>query len=1006
MASDKGMRMRSRNGLASAPVVSQVGITGSSAADLGDGFAEASSSASLQDGSGGEFLAPPKHLHGRATGPQRKSTKGHWTPEEDELLRQAVHHYKGKNWKKIAESFQDRTDVQCLHRWQKVLNPSLVKGPWTKEEDDIIIQMVQQYGQKKWSTIAQALPGRIGKQCRERWHNHLNPAINKEAWTQEEEIVLIHGHQKYGNKWAELTKYLPGRTDNAIKNHWNSSVKKKVDSYMASGMLAKYPSLAQCMPTKSINPKDHYNGLKDRLEIEDSSECSSSAPLPSCQSESEMATNPLSLVEDFKKVEASFTKDTMKSDLFVCSEQNYCSFEESHPQIASSGSLSHAAEEYGNVVSQDSLTQSDDDFVKKAVLLPISTPQKSSTSGQCLVLEEKNKLLVSNAEEFSANLSDMQLKSNFSILHPVNASHTGDLEVVASYVSCIPLVHTSSACSNLASCSCPVFQSPNTSEMPETPYCSSLMSVVPSSFVCPSDNVEIQVLSSSLQHLRPIAGAFCSVLEPCSSLAPVPEAQVGQIQGENEVLTEHTGCRSLNEILYPEDEEKGESEKVIEIGGLSLSDEKADVDSEQFLETGTLFYEPPRIISLEFPFVSCDIAPSYLQQEYSPLGIRQHMISSGPCNFWDSPCHDDSPDGILKNAAKSFILTPSIMKKRQRELLSPMQNMRSDKKLGVDMNQESLFRSLIKGEACMDDDVICDSAAERIRSINDAHDTSFDLRERSGKCNMQNENLNHTLIGNDGTCAVYNQQEKIEKGKSGAHVPSEIDSVRKEIQCGRVLVEIKPNVDTCTVFPSPGSCGTKHVQHSTPVTSLRYPPSSKKPQLALEKCSSMADSERGNLNIFANTPNLRRGLDSPSAWKSPWFMHSFAPGANLAFEDFKCFMSPIDRSYDALSLMKQVSEQSAVVIAEAQEILGKGCQHLDFDTMQSIEDSLPEGIDEPGKEQENLIPMPSNVLAEGRVLDFSDCVTPADETKSGRVGDSLNASLLSNPCSRLLKTCR
>ncbi|CAL5441261.1 unnamed protein product [Camellia sinensis] len=61
-----------------------------------------------------------------------------------------------------------RTDVQCLHRWQKVLNPELVKGPWTKEEDDCIIGLVEKYGCKKWSAIAKFLPGRIGKQCRER----------------------------------------------------------------------------------------------------------------------------------------------------------------------------------------------------------------------------------------------------------------------------------------------------------------------------------------------------------------------------------------------------------------------------------------------------------------------------------------------------------------------------------------------------------------------------------------------------------------------------------------------------------------------------------------------------------------------------------------------------------------------------------------------------------------------------------------------------------------------
>ena len=73
-----------------------------------------------------------------------------------------------KNWKKIAEQFSDRTDVQCLHRWQKVLNPEMVKGPWTEEEDRILMDAVSKQGAQNWSQIAQHLVGRIGKQCRER----------------------------------------------------------------------------------------------------------------------------------------------------------------------------------------------------------------------------------------------------------------------------------------------------------------------------------------------------------------------------------------------------------------------------------------------------------------------------------------------------------------------------------------------------------------------------------------------------------------------------------------------------------------------------------------------------------------------------------------------------------------------------------------------------------------------------------------------------------------------
>ncbi|XP_022767543.1 transcription factor MYB3R-5 isoform X2 [Durio zibethinus] len=152
-----------------------------------------------------------------------------------------------------AEFFPDRSEVQCLHRWQKVLNPDLVKGPWTQEEDDKIIELVSKYGPTKWSVIAKSLPGRIGKQCRERWHNHLNPHIKKDAWTLEEELALMDAHRIYGNKWAEIAKVLLGRTDNAIKNHWNSSLKKKLDFYLATGMLPPVVKNGLQNGTKDIN---------------------------------------------------------------------------------------------------------------------------------------------------------------------------------------------------------------------------------------------------------------------------------------------------------------------------------------------------------------------------------------------------------------------------------------------------------------------------------------------------------------------------------------------------------------------------------------------------------------------------------------------------------------------------------------------------------------------------------------------------------------------------------
>ncbi len=99
--------------------------------------------------------------------------------------------------------------------------------PWTPAEEHDLMKLVEIYGNKRWSYIAQLINGRTGKQCRERWLNHLRPNIKKDEWSAEEERILAEGHARLGTKWSSLAKLLPGRTENSIKNHWNATLRCK-----------------------------------------------------------------------------------------------------------------------------------------------------------------------------------------------------------------------------------------------------------------------------------------------------------------------------------------------------------------------------------------------------------------------------------------------------------------------------------------------------------------------------------------------------------------------------------------------------------------------------------------------------------------------------------------------------------------------------------------------------------------------------------------------------------
>ncbi|CAG8463123.1 5203_t:CDS:2 [Diversispora eburnea] len=200
-------------------------------------------------------------------GSQKPPVYTKWTEEEDELLRAAISIYGPHKWSLIAAHVPNRTPMQCSTRWLGALNPTIHKGRWTPEEDASLRDAVSEFvdlldseGHPQpipWNKIAVRIPHRTGIQCQARWSEALDPSVRKGKWSPDEDEILKGGVRRFGRCWIRIAELIDGRTQRQCRTRW-VQIKNKQEK-IEKGAIA---TTKACSSNSSSTDDDDSNDDK------------------------------------------------------------------------------------------------------------------------------------------------------------------------------------------------------------------------------------------------------------------------------------------------------------------------------------------------------------------------------------------------------------------------------------------------------------------------------------------------------------------------------------------------------------------------------------------------------------------------------------------------------------------------------------------------------------------------------------------------------------------------